>query len=238
MTSIYTITTDQSYLQEVFNSINKIEYSLKYQGRIGESFPIIVQEEGKNVFINAHWGVHNVSKGSRSLSQIHLSKTLKQRPYNLFLRKNRCAIPSNCFVGQNNGKTYLIKLLHDRLFCFGGFYVQNKNNKDYSFCMYETASADILRPFVGDSMPVLFEVDNVNKWLKSTSIHSLIKTADKSVYKYFDIFEISKEVLSNGANRKELLKPIGKSLKELLKERNTTDFNTEQFKKERGHRGK
>ena len=238
MLSIITIVSDQSHLQDVFNSVNTPDYDLKYQGRINEMFPVIVKVDDKNVFIDAMWGVIDINNGLQNITQIDLSKTLKQRPFNLFLRKNRCVVPVNCFIGKSNNKTYVIKLLHDRLFCFGGFHIQNKKSKNYSFCIYETESTDILKPFIGDKMPVLFEVDQADKWLKNSSIHSLIKMADKSVYKYFDVFEVSNKILDNSANNRGLLKPIGKSLKEHLKERKTSAFEMEQFKKERGHRGK
>ena len=87
-------------------------------------------------------------------------------------------------------------------------------------------------------MPVLFEVDRADKWLRKTNIMSIMSIGDQSLHKYFDLFEVSNRILDENVNDRDLLKPIGVSLKQTLFDQNMGNFKTEQEYRERGHRGK
>ncbi len=150
----------------------------------------------------ATWGL----KSNTAFNTIHASRVLKNRPWNLLIRKQRCAIPANCFLGDKTTTPNIIRLPQHRLFMMGGVYTVKKD--EIYFTILLTESADLISSITED-MPVVFHNDRVPKWLTTEDLGSIMRFADKAGNNWFDYFKVSPEILNAKENDRELLTPLG-----------------------------
>jgi putative SOS response-associated peptidase YedK len=202
--NIYTIATSSPELATRTNVGDVIEYTPAYQARPGMKMPIIIFRNSKPEIVMATWGL----RSNASFNTVHTSRILKTRPWNLLIRRQRCAIPANCFIGNKTGTPHLIRLPQHRLFMMGGMY-QVKNDEIY-FTLLLTETADIISS-IAEEMPVIFHNDRVHKWLTTEDLGSIMRYADKAGNNWFDYFKVDPEVLNAKENNRELLTPLGMS---------------------------
>lgn len=224
MLDLYTIATKASHIKNRCKLFQEFNYKHSYQARPNMLLPIIISENGKPKLVNAYW------KLSSNTTTIATNKILTSPPYNLLIRKKRCAIPANCFFGIKDNHPYLIRLIQPRLFLIGGIYTQK--NDVYQFAILKTEPTDILS-FL-DYSPVLFTTEKINTWLTTQHLESVMNIADHSGNFWFDYFKVSKTILNPSANERSLLTPIELSHQKIM-ERNQK-LNELTFNQERPNR--
>jgi len=238
MLSIFTIATKNNALQDIFEINVPEDYIPQYQGKIYNLFPIIIFEKDQYKMVMARWGLDDLKYDVKGQTNFPLGQSLKNKPHNIYVRNFRCAIPANCFISEQTKTPYVIKLVKDRLFCLGGYYRYNIFSGQYNFGVFNTGTSGILKKYMGDSMPVLFETDQYKRWLKSDHLSTIMEMGDRSPKKYFDLFPVSSEVLRSHVNDKNLLKPVGKSLMEMGKNKNLIKKKIDLLNHDRANRGK
>jgi len=199
MLSLYTISSKPDAIIEQCKLVDPFSYSPLYQARPGMQLPIIIQKENKIELVMAQWGVKNPFVG--------VNRILSTRPYNILIRKQRCAAPANCFFSLKNGQPYLIRLLQHRLFLMGGIF--HSAGGDLSFTLLQVQPADMLNTMMGQ-MPLVMAPEKLSSWLGGTEVGRVMHYADRAGSYWFDYFPVSKKILNTG-NNKELLKPEGMS---------------------------
>ena len=204
MLPLYTISskaetiTDQCKLNESFS------YSPIYQARPGMKLPILIQKENKIELVTARWGIKK--------PLLSTDRILSMRPYNVLVRRQRCAVPANCFFSLKNDQPHLIRLLQYRLFLMGGLfhYVQG----EYYFTLLQAHPADMLSHMEGQ-MPVVMAAEKLSSWFKGTDAGRVMHYADRAGSYWFDYFPVSKQILNSNENNKDLLNPLGISQQQL-----------------------
>ena len=201
------------HLKSEFHLEDEFQYNIAYQARPRMVMPILIEEKGETQLVNASWGITGAKE---TVNHASMARILTTRPYNVMIRSQRCAVPANCFFGAHKEKPYLVRLMNHRLFCLGGLYnkTQIGNEIKYSFCILGLAPADILQGYM-DEMPIVISADRARKWLEADHLYKVMNAADGSVNHWFDFFEVSGDILNEEANKKELLKPIGLSPKQM-----------------------
>jgi len=230
MLNLYTLAVKPQALSELLNLRFHASYTPFYQARPGMYLPIIISTApGKKTtppqatLINAHWGCQTEA-ATMLLHAYPMEKILTQPPFNRWIHSQRCLIPANCFFGRNRNAarmpedhdTYLIRLLRSRLFLIGGLYTveRDAHRADiYTFLLLKTQSADILKPLM-EEMPVVLMPDHLNTWLSSDHLVDIMHLADRAGDHWFDYFAVSSQILTPGTNSRNLLKPLGLSLRE------------------------
>jgi len=99
MLSLYTISTKPETVTDQCKLSESFSYSPVCQARPGMQLPIIIQINNKPSPVIANW--------------------VTKRPL-ILIRKQRCAVPANCFFSVKDGQPYLIRLLQHRMFLMGG----------------------------------------------------------------------------------------------------------------------
>ncbi len=217
MLNILTVATKPQPLADTFDIAGTMEFAPLYQVYAMQNLPITVKIGKFNRLVTANWGIyHTEGANSEILMSYPLEKALKSKNHGMNLRSKRCIIPANLFFGSKNRVPYGIRLLKHRLFGLGGFYQFDQKLEKYSVAIYLTESPDILRPFLGPSMPLILEPPDAIKWIQEQDLRDLFSLADKSRAYYYDLFEVDKKVLHAKYNRRELIKPLGPSLREQM----------------------
>lgn len=147
--------------------------------------------------------------GGKLQAKTTMKKILSSQ-YNKLIRKQRCAIPANCFFGIKDSQHYLVRILESRLFYMGGIYT--KANNEIHFSVLNTEPPDMLS-FL-QTMPVLFKPEWLEEWLHTEQLEPIMTLADVSVNHWFDYFKVSNKVATATANNKELLMPLGESYRQ------------------------
>jgi putative SOS response-associated peptidase YedK len=237
MLPFYTISTKPEHIAEQFNLLEATPYENAYQAHPGTALPILIKEDEQVQQFEGSWEMKASAKSTRMIPFVSMDNILTTRPFNVLLRKQRCVVPVNCFFGIKNDKPYVIKLLKDRLFGMGGIYTLEQKNgvPIYRFAILTTAAPPILTPYL-DQIPVLFVPDRHDKWLGTDRVAKVMKYADYAATNWFDLFEVSDQILQGKPNEKTLLTPVGPSLSQLMAQQNKVQ--TEALEKMRGHRGK
>ena len=223
----YAIATTPSDLALRTNIAEPLVYSPVYQARPGMKMPIIIFRNDRPELVPAMWGL----RSSAAQNTLHMSRVLKSRPWNVLIRRQRCAVPANCVIVQKNNEAYLIRLPQHRLFLMGGVYQQK--NDDLHFTLLETESADILDSITKD-MPVFLHNDRIRKWLEGDELDRIFHIADKAGTNYFDYFRVDEKILDPKENNRELLIPLGMSHEQFV-QRNK-QIMASSFEKERSNR--
>jgi putative SOS response-associated peptidase YedK len=216
---IYTISSRPETVQEQCKLAGSFLFSPIYQARPGMKLPILLLKDKQPEWIMAKWAIKR--------PVVSMDRIITTRPYNILVRKQRCAIPANCFFSMKNGSPHLIRLLQYRLFLLGGiFYTADE---ELHFAILETDPADILRSMEGQ-MPVVMAPEKLSSWLCGDEISHVIHCTDKSCSYWFDYFPVSKNIRESTQNNKYLLKPEGisqQALKEYEKKMAALAFDKE-----------
>lgn len=176
------------------------------------SLPVIVRDNDASLCISATW--ENDKGGARG-PVVPVESVLSKRPYNHWIRTNRCLIPANCFFARNAGKVYCIRILGHRSFGIGGLLTSDgQHSSHHAFTMLSSESSDVLRG-VTDRLPLIIRVEDAREWLYTPHISRLMQFADDATAQWFDFFEVSARVTAPDVNDAQLLKPIGLSNAEL-----------------------
>ncbi len=224
MTDIYTIATKSSVYEKLLE-IPVLQYTPVYQARPKMQLPLVIAKNNdphttksamEYQFLMGHWGMTN--KGQpEPLASIPVHRVLKNRDHNILVRKQRCAIPANCFVVQDAINTYAVKLLKQRFFWIGGVYETWKNKRGfvfYNFAMLKTEAPDILSG-ICDEVPMVIPPDRYRMWLEENDPYYIMELADRSGKLWYDYFKVSTKILQPNVNDRELLRPMGSSYQEL-----------------------
>ena len=185
--------------------------------------PIVIQQEKKIQVVTAQWGIKN--------PMVSMDRILSTRPYNILVRKQRCAIPANCFFSAEKEQPYLIRLLQYRLFIMGGIF--HYADETFSFALLQCHPADGLGRMEGQ-MPVIMAPEKLSSWLNGTDAGRVMHYADRAGSYWFDYFRVSKKIMDGNQNDKELLKPEGISQQQLKE--HEKKLTTLAFEKERPNR--
>jgi putative SOS response-associated peptidase YedK len=224
---VYSIATASSDLALRTNVAEPLEYGPVYQARPGMKMPLIIYRNDRPELVSAMWGM----RSSAAYNSVHMNRVLKSRPWNILIRRNKCAIPANCIVAERNGEAFLIRLPQHRLFLLAGVYQQKGD--DYFFTVLETESADIISSITPD-MPVFFPCDRVLKWLQTDELDSIFRFADKAGNNWFDYFRVDSKILDPKVSERDLLIPLGLTHAQYLQRKKQTDATV--FEKERANR--
>ena len=198
MLPLYTISTKPETIYEQCKLSEHFSFSPVYQARPGMQLPIIIQIGNKTTMVKARWGT------KRPL--ISIERILTKPPFNILVRKQRCAVPANCFYSAKGGQPYLIRVLQHRMFLMGGLF--HFVEGEFHFTLLQAHPADVLSGLEGQ-MPILMESEKLLSWLKGTEVGKVIHYADRAGSYWFDFYPVSKEILDGGVDRIELLNPEG-----------------------------
>jgi putative SOS response-associated peptidase YedK len=223
----YAIATTPAELALRTNIPEPQEYTPIYQARPGMKMPMIIWRNDRPEIVTGMWG----TRSSTACNTLHMSRVLKSRPWNVLIRRQRCAVPANCVIVQKNNEAFLIRLPQHRLFLLGGVYQQK--NDDFHFTLLETESADILDSITKD-MPVFLHNDRIQKWLTGDELDRIFHLADKAGNNYFDYFRVNEKILDPKENNRDLLVPLGMSYEQFV-QRNK-QIMASSFEKERLNR--
>ena len=204
MLPLYTISTKPGTIAEQCKLGGSFSYSSAYQARPGMQLPVIIERENKTEIVMAKWGTKK--------PLISMDKILLNRPYNILIRKQRCAVPANCFFALKNDQPCLIRLLQYRMFLMGGLFHYAEG--EFHFALLEAQPADVLQCMAGQ-MPVVMAPEKLSSWLKGTELDRVFHYADKAGSYWFDYFPVSKKILEHHRNDKDLLVPEGISREQM-----------------------
>ena len=161
-----------------------------------------------------------------------MEKILARKPFNIWFRKYRCAIPVNCFCMTQGDDTYLIRILKQRTFMLGGLCLPpDTQNPEYRFALLEVEAADILKR-ITDIMPINFSCHTSTSWCTQETILNVMQLADSSGDKWFDFYKVDPAILELESNDKELLKPTDISYREWMEREgklNSLDLKGDRF---------
>ena len=206
MKDIYTIATKRDLFHQLLEQDIPM-FLPTYQARPEMELPILIRENNSSKLVMAKWGLLT----NTATNFVNMNRVLKQTPYNRMIRSNRCSIPANCFVTQTHNKTWLVRLLKQRLFWMGGLYekiVSRNGQVAYRFAILKTDPADVLAS-ICKTMPVMMNTNNCQQWITPKNLASVMAMADQSGRLWFDYFQISDQILDPNKNEKELLIPLG-----------------------------
>jgi putative SOS response-associated peptidase YedK len=211
MIPLYTITSKAETIAECCKLAEGFSYSPVFQARPGMKLPILIQKEGKIELIMARWGVKK--------PLVDVDRILSTRPYNILIRKQRCAVPANCFFSLKRDQPYLIRLLQYRLFLMGGMFHYSEG--EFYFTLLQAHAPDMLNSMEG-KIPVVMAPEKPSSpegapsgWLSGAEVGRVMRYADRAGSYWFDYFPVSKQILETGQNNKDMLKPLGISQNEL-----------------------
>ena len=217
MLELYTIATLPEKLKEHYDTSLIEDFESKYQAHPGDHCPLFNTELGG--IIQAKW--------KTSIPSINIKRVMKQRPFNLLIRSKRALVPANCFFGQDGEKVYGLKPMHERLFSLAVVY--EIKNEIPQFTLLTTEAPPILKGFT-DEIPIIVSKLEHDIWLNTPDLEDVFSQADLALEHWFDFFPVSKEILEPNINQRDLLKPIGPSLKDVQTKENMG------LKKEAEHR--
>ena len=223
MIPLYTISSKPETIIDQCKLAEPFSCSPVYQARPGMKLPVIIQRENKTELVMAQWGIKKPLIG--------VDRILSMRPYNILVRKQRCAIPANCFFSQKKDQPHLIRLLQYRLFLMGGLFHYAEG--EFYFTLLQAHSADMLSQMEGQ-MPVVMAPGKLFSWLKGTEVSRVMHYADRAGSYWFDYFPVSGKILDANRNSKEWLQPLGISQQQLKEHENKLRALT--FEKERPNR--
>jgi len=207
MQNVYSIATRPAYFKTLLSE-DPVAYDMRYQARPGMTLPILLDRADGHKLVNATWGLH-LPGYKKSVSCLHMKCLFKDRRFTHLLRKQRCAVPANCFFVAKQG-TRLVRLLHNRTFCMGGVYQIERTTArtQLRFALLRTEPADMLTPYC-DSMPICFATDHWQAWNTHEQLSDVMDYADRASQLWYDHFPVADGVLDATVNSRDLLKPIG-----------------------------
>lgn len=222
---LYSIASKSELIASTFDVQIGTDLSPVFQARPNMQLPVIM--DGNPAIQLGGWGIGQQNK-------MDISKTLQARPWNIWLRNQRCIIPANCFYGHSQGITSLVRLLDHRLFGIAGLCDINQGR--VCFSILTTQSPPILKKQM-DEIPILCSPEVSQQWLKANSrVEDLMAIADNAGSYWFDFYPISTEIINYKGQDKELLNPLGSSYQQSLEAMNK--LKADPFKGERGRRHK
>jgi len=180
-------------------------------------------------WVQAVWGIQMQRE---ELTSISMEKILVKKPYSIWFRKFRCAIPVNCFCIELDREVYLIRILKQRTFMLGGLCIPPDSlSPYYRFAILEVEAADILKR-ITETCPVNFSCHDATSWCSQQSLLTVMQQADGSGDRWFDFYKVDAEILVPGTNDKDLLKAAGISFREWTEREeklNSLDLTDDRF---------
>lgn len=222
MLNLYTVATRPDALSNLLHVPLHDTVKPIYQARPGMLLPIVLNQNNQPIIVNARWGYETEPRMMPTYA-VRMDNILTQAPFNRWIHTQRCLVPANCFFGRasnvspsDDSDIFLIRLLTSRLFCMGGLYTTEQNAQgkiSYRFTLLTTESADILRLLM-DQMPVVMLQDHLHTWLNAEHLIDIMHLADRAGDHWFDYYAVDHDIITPGNNRRDLLKPLGVSLRE------------------------
>jgi putative SOS response-associated peptidase YedK len=229
VTTLFTITTAREEIEHLSRIKPMTPFQKHYQVYPGDAVPVCCHIDGKMKWISA---VRGIQHHRMHLTSISMEKILVRKPFNIWFRKYRCAIPVNCFFTHQDEKVHLTRILKQRTFMLGGMCLPpDAENTDYRFILLEVEAADILKR-ITDTMPINFSCHIATSWCTQETILNVMQLADGSGDRWFDFYKVDAAILASGSNDKELLKPKGISYREWIEREeklNSLDLKGERF---------
>lgn len=208
MLPLYTISSKPENIAQLCKLNSSFSFSPVYQARTGMKLPILINKDKQLEMVMAQWG------SKKPL--LSMDRILSTRPYNILIRKQRCAVPANCFFSLKNDQPHLIRLLQYRMFFMGGIF--HYVDGEFYFALLQTDPADMLNSMQGQ-MPVVMAPEKIfsqtGGWLKEDEASRIMHYADRAGSYWFDYFPVSKQILDPAQNKLELLNPEGISQQQL-----------------------
>jgi putative SOS response-associated peptidase YedK len=200
-----------------------------YQVYPGDSVQVCCLIDGKMRWVSAVWGIQHQKI---HLTSISMEKILVRKPFNIWFRKFRCAIPVNCYCTECEENVHLTRILKQRTFMLGGLCIPpDAKSPDYRFILLEVEAADILK-LITDTMPINFSCHLSTSWCTQETILNVMQLADASGDRWFDFYKVDTAIHEPGSDNKELLKPKGISYREWIEREeklNSLDLKGERF---------
>ncbi len=211
MARIYTLVTPSDIVGHESRIRPVPAFEPQYQVYPGNEMPVFITDGNQVRSVNASWGISYTGKRHLTIS---MEKIMTRKPYNVWLRKYRCAIPANCFCLGTDQKPYLVRILKQRLFMIGGVCIPPAVTGDgWQFALLETEAADVLQT-ISDSMPVVLSPHKTEMWVTELTLLKVMQMADRSGDFWFDFYRVHHRILEPKWNERDLLKPIGISFRE------------------------
>gem|GEM_PF-1320700 len=229
MTTLFTITTTPDEVGHLSRVRPILPFQKHYQLYPGDEVPVCCLVDGRMKWVSAVWGIQSQQD---LLTSISMEKILIKKPFSIWFRKYRCAVPANCFFTKRDEDVFLTRILKQRTFMLGGLCLPpDEQNQEYRFALLEVEAADILKR-VTDVMPINFSCHTSTSWCAQKTILDVMQLADSSGDKWFDFYKVDPSILVSGTNDKELLKPIGISYREWIEREeklNSLDLKGDRF---------
>jgi putative SOS response-associated peptidase YedK len=200
---LYTIATAPQFWEDLWNI--PIAYTTYYQARPGMRLPVFTLQDGKINCTTAVWGLPPFH--APDFYPMH--RVLKNRPWNILIRQQRCAVPMNCFFGGTVQSPWLLRVLQHRAMLMGGVITTIKEQS--YFTLLTTEAADVIHNKT-EIMPVLFDPEKTLRWLKTKHISTVMHYADRSGSYWFDYFRVPQVIMHASENKREWLIPQGMTL--------------------------
>jgi len=211
VTALFTITTQPEEIEHLSRVRPVVQFDKLYQVHTGDTVPVCCKIDGKIKWVSGVWGIRH---GKATLTSIPMDKILIKKPFNIWIRKYRCAIPVNCFFVEQEEKVFLIRILKQRVFMLGGICLPpDATHAQHRFALLEVEAADILAR-IADTIPINFRCDKASEWIGQETMLNVMELADSSGARWFDFYKVDPSILMAGTNTKELLKPHGISYRE------------------------
>lgn len=183
-------------MKEIKKIIEEAEKNIYKDYKIGEIFPsniapIYIQDEEAMKPILAKWGFPRwdnkgliINARAESIEEKQMFKKLN--------KNNRCTIPASAYFEWKERETgsklkdkYIINK-PDSLMYFAGLYNVVPKHKQEQLSLFETNDLDIYYTIITkeadfsvnhihDRMPVIFEYNEIDDWLKGKSINDMFK---------------------------------------------------------------
>ena len=208
MQELYTIASSADQLSNTLELDCYSGYRPSYQARPGMPLPVVLQEQPREL-VEGFWGIPKPN-----VTLLPTYRILARKPFHLYIRKQRCAIPANAFFGLREQHPFLITLLNQKLFCLGGVYTFRSSIP--RFAVLQTTVPDLFQSYM-QSLPVLLPPKELKTWLTTTDVGKVMELADRSQDYWFDFFRVSQAILQPGSNSKDLLAPLGERFSDVLK---------------------
>ncbi|GAB4148768.1 MAG: SOS response-associated peptidase [Patescibacteria group bacterium] len=176
-------TTD---LRAEYNLATEVKIKPRYNIAPGTEVPVIISENGRNVFKMMRWGFE-LRFGDQPPKLIinAMGETLAEKAtFKKLVQSQRCLIPATGFYEWK--KTEAGKIPHyfflkdQKMFSLGGLYRLEKNEtgEEVLTCVVITTQPNELMQPVHNRMPLIISKLNENAWLNSANseaVQSLIK---------------------------------------------------------------
>ena len=213
MTTLFTITTKPQEIEHI-SRVRPVEsFQKHYQVHPGDTVPVCCQINGEMTWVSALRGIQH---GKKYLTSMAMEKIHARKPFNIWFRKYRCAIPVNCYFTQHGPDVHLTRILKQRTFMLGGLCLPpDEESPNFRFALLEVEAADILKR-ITDVMPINFNCHTSTSWCTQETILNVMQLADSSGDKWFDFYKVDPKIVESRSNSKELLKPIGISYREWM----------------------